>query len=193
MRFHAAITCWPGTISPGRVDATPWSALDFFPTLSALAGLPAPRGIFLDGVDQSALLRDGNPSSEKRMLYHYFGVQLQAVREGPWKLLLPVTAPPEVRVPSLWFAQQPGLFERQHRLWPQPTLYDLANDPGEKNDVAAAHPERVAGMSEKARTFDEGFQKEMPSVRYLPGPTPPAPAQIRTPDDRLEAWLELLP
>ncbi len=45
-----------------------------------------------------------------------------------------------MRVPSLWFAHQPGLFESQHRLWFKAILYNLDEDLGEQTDVAAAHP-----------------------------------------------------
>jgi hypothetical protein len=125
------------------------------------------------------------------VLYHYFGVQLQAVREGPWKLFVPVTKPPGNRVPSLWFQHQPGLFERQHRLWPKPTLYNLSDDLSEKTDAAAEHPEIVAMLLQRARAFDEGFQKQISDVRYLPGPEPPAPGQVRTSSDNIDNWLKL--
>jgi hypothetical protein len=113
------------------------------------------------------------------------------VREGRWKLLLPIEELPKTRVPSLWFEHQPGLFERQHRLWPKATLYDLVDDVSEKHDVAAEHPEVVAAMLEKARALDAAFQKQIPAVQYLPGPIPPAAGQIRVAADSIEEWLRL--
>lgn len=185
------IAWWPQTIAAGRTDETPWSALDFLPTFAQLAQTPSPPGVTLDGLDCSGLLLGRERPVEPRLLYHYFGVQLQAVREGPWKLFVPVEQPPEIRVPSLWFQHQPGLFERQHRLWPQPTLYNLASDPGEQADVAAAHPEVVSRLLHRARAFDDRFQPQIPQVQYLPGPAPPAPGQVRTDSDRLDEWLTL--
>jgi arylsulfatase A-like enzyme len=185
----------PGTVPAGRTEAAPASSLDFFPTFARLAGAKLPAGITLDGVDITAQLH-GTPApapatAAPRTLYHYFGVQLQAVREGPWKLIVPIDHLPATRVPSIWFDHQPAVYERQHRLWPQPALYDLASDIGEKTDVAATHPDIVARLLEKARAFDADFQKQIPPVAYLPGPRPPAPGQIRKPDDDLSAWLEL--
>ena len=196
------IAWWPKTISDGHDDATPWSALDVFPTIANVAGCDADTPvradpdradksvrITFDGQDMTALLKD--KPTEPRMLFYYFGVQLQAVREGRWKLFVPVTKLPDLRVPSLWFEHQAGLFERQHRLWPKPTLYDLSGDLGEKTDVAAEHPEIVAKLLQKAQVFDDAFQRQIPAVQYLPGPKPPAPGQVRTASDNIDEWLKL--
>jgi arylsulfatase len=157
---------------------------------SASAESPATQvAATLDGRDVTAMLK--GQSMEPRMLFHYFGVQLQAVREGPWKLFLPISEPPKLRVPSLWFEHQDGLFERQHRLWPKPTLYDLSADVSEKVDAAAKHPEVVARLQKAAESFDASFQKQISPVQYLPGPKPPAPGQIRTAADSVEEWLRL--
>jgi hypothetical protein len=106
---------------------------------------------------------------------------------------VPISEQPATRVRSLWFEHQPGLFERQHRLWPTPTLYHLADDLGETTDVAATHPEVVARLLEKARTFDVELQKQIPPVLYLPGPKQPAPGQVRTAADSIDGWLKLTP
>ncbi|WP_395737719.1 sulfatase [Prosthecobacter sp.] len=185
------IVWWPKTIAAGRDDDTPWSALDFLPTCAQLAHTSCPAGVTLDGMDSSRLLLGQPPPAEPRTLFHYFGVQLQAVTEGPWKLFVPVASPPEMRVPSLWFEHQPGLFERQHRLWPSATLYHLSEDIGEAKDRSSGHPEIVASMLEKARAFDAAFQKQLQPVQYLPGPKPPAPGQIRSAADDIDAWLKL--
>ena len=184
---------WPGVIGKGRVESTPISALDLFPTFVALAGAKPPADVQLDGRDISALLKNPDATrNEPRLLAHYFGVQLQAVREGDWKLIMPIAEPPKLRVESLWFAHQQGLFERQHRLWPQATLYNLTADPSEQKDVAAAHPEIVTRLLEKARAFDHALQSQIRPVLRLPGPPPPAPGQIRSPQDDVTAWRQLI-
>ena len=182
------IAWWPKTIAGGRVDATPWSALDVMPTVAAMAHVKAPE---VDGIDFADGLKGEPTREEPRMLFHYFGVQLQAVREGQWKLFLPISEPPKLRVPSLWFEHQNGLFERQHRLWPKPTLYDLSADLSEKVDVAEKHREVVARLLKAAQAFDEPFQKQIPPVEYLPGPKPPAPGQVRMAADNIDEWLKL--
>ena len=187
------IARWPGKISAGRDDSTVWSSMDLLPTFAALAKASLPTSLTLDGQDASEVLFGNAATRKPRAVFDYFGVQLQAVREGPWKLLVPISEMPKTRVPSLWFEHQPGLFERQHRLWPKATLYNLADDIGETTDVAAAHPEIVAELLKKAREFDVNFQKNMSPVLYLPGPKQPAPGQVRTTADNIDEWLKLTP
>jgi arylsulfatase A-like enzyme len=182
------IAWWPKTITGGRVDDAPWSALEVLPTMAAMAQVEAPE---VDGIDFTSGLTGKPNGAEPRMMFHYFGVQLQAVREGPWKLFLPISEPPKVRVPSLWFEHQNGVFERQHRLWPKPALYDLSADGSEKRDVSEKHPEVVARLLKAAQAFDASFQRQIPPVQYLPGPKPPAPGQVRTAEDSVEEWLKL--
>ena len=171
----------------------PCSALDFFPTFAALAGAALPDKTTLDGLDITPLLKGtANLKTPPRMLTHYFGPQLQAVHEGPWKLIVPISDLPATRVSSLWFDHVPGLYAKQHRLWPQATLYDLTSDPGETTDLAATHPDIVARLLQQAQAFDTRFQPQLKPVLYLPGP-PAAPNQIRKTDDDLRVWKELIP
>jgi arylsulfatase A len=182
---------WAGRIAAGRVEATPCSAMDLFPTLAALAGAKPLAGLDLDGIDLSPLFSQASALPE-RMLPHYFGVQLQAVRRGRWKLIVPIDMPPAMRVPSLWFAHQPGLFERQHRPWTAASLFDLSADGGETNNVAASHPEIVRELLGEARQLDERMQRSFRQVAYLPGPKPPTPGQVRRGDEDLAEWRDLL-
>lgn len=186
------IAWWPGVIPPGRVESSPCSAMDVPPTFAALAGVPLPEGVALDGKDISPLLKNPGEPAPERLIPHYFGVQLQAVREGRWKLIVPVSSPPAIRVESLWFSHQPAVFERQHRLWPEAALYDMEADPAEQKDVAGEHPETTARLLEKARAFDSTFQPAIRPLTRLPGPPPPVPGQVRTGDEDLSAAKALI-
>ena len=185
------IARWPGVIDAGRVDATPVSAMDLFPTIAAVAGVKRPDSVVLDGIDQSSFLRGARGDGE-RLITYYFGVQLQAVRKGRWKLFVPIESPPAVRVPSLWFEHQTGLFERQHRTWAKPTLYDVDDDVGETTDVASEHPQVVAELLTLASELDRAFQLNQKSVQYLPGPAAPRPGQVRQSTDDVSEWNELV-
>jgi arylsulfatase A-like enzyme len=187
------IAWWPGTINGGRVENSPCSTLDLFPTFSQLSGAKLPNDRKLDGLDISHLLK--TPKSEvvsDRLLTHYFGVQLQAVRQGKWKLFVPIESLPERRLPSLWFDHQPGLFARQHRTWQKPTLYDIVADPSESNDLADQHPGIVSELLKQALTFDSQMQESIAPLHVLNGPLPPKPGQIRQAEDELGEWLELI-
>jgi arylsulfatase A-like enzyme len=173
-----AIAWWPKSLQAGQTVTEPISTLDLLPTIANLAGAKLPAGNLIDGLDVSGFLLRDEPLSP-RMLYHYFGPQLQAVREGKWKLFLPIDQLPEKRLPSLWFVHQPELFARQHRLWPKPTLYDLSVDVGETKDVAVENPGVVQRLQQQARAFDVRFQPAIRAIEDVPGPPPPAPGEIR--------------
>jgi arylsulfatase A-like enzyme len=75
-------------------------AVDLFPTLCALAGVPAPKDAGFDGVDMSAALL-GKPQQRSRPLFWEYGRKADylfpekkdrspnlAIRDGQWKLLI---------------------------------------------------------------------------------------------------------
>jgi len=120
------IARWTGTIPAGRVSDQAWAHWDMLPTLAALAGAKAPRGI--DGVSMARAL-EGRPQPGHDFMYwefHERGFQ-QAVRAGTWKAVRPAAGSPL-------------------------ELYDLATDRAEARDVAAAHPEIVARIERYLKT-----------------------------------------
>ncbi len=182
------IAWWPGTIKPRADAAEMISHLDLLPTLAALSGAPGPAGVTLDGADLSPLLLRGEPPPARPHRY-YFGYQPQAVREGKWKLFVAGGERPNPRPVSLWWAHQPALFDAQHRLLAAPELYDLLADPGERSNLAAAHPEVVARLSRDLREFDAALQRDRRPMQIMAGPPPPAPGEVRTPRTDLARFL----
>ena len=182
------IAWWPGRIAPRAAVTAPISHLDLFPTIAQLAGAALPAGVTFDGADVSPLLL-GTGARAARPLYHYFGYQPQAVRDGKWKLFLPVDARPTPRPRSLWWDHNPAGFDNQHRLLATPELYDLEADVGEKNNVAAQHPEIVARLTRQARDFDAALQRDKRPMQFEPGPPPPAPGTVRAAETELGKFL----
>jgi arylsulfatase A len=182
---------WPGHIAPERVVAEPVSLMDIFPTAVALAGGKPPADRILDGRDLGPLLRgaqQGAAPAPPRTLYHYFGYQPQAIREGRWKLFIAIDTRPTPRPYSLWYEHQPALFESQHRLLAAPELYDLENDVGEKRNVASEHPEIVARLTAQVHDFDRSLQGDRRAMQFFAGPPPPPPHTVRTPDTDVGAY-----
>ena len=106
------------------------------PTFAALAGAgdKIPTDRIIDGVDQTELLTGESEAGKRDGFRYYDDGELQAVRQGDWKLRLP------------------GL--KKIRNWPnfdrgtqQTELYNLAEDLGEKNNVAADHPDVVKRLT----------------------------------------------
>jgi arylsulfatase A len=134
------IAHWPGRVPAGRTCSVVVTLMDWLPTFAAFARTLAPGDRAIDGKDLEPLLTGRTGESPHEVFYYYYGPQLQAVRSGRWKLCL---------------ALGKKLVTLTGTTLPAPmALYDLAHDLGEKDDVAAAHPDvvrRLAGLADKAR------------------------------------------
>lgn len=132
---------WPGKIPAGSTCSEVASTLDLLPTFASLAGATPPADRKIDGHSISDLLF-GKPGakSPRKAFYYYHTTQLQAVRSGKWKLVLP---------------QKERFDGWSGKMKDTPTqLYDLSADPGEKNNLAEKHQEvvtRLTGLAEAAR------------------------------------------
>jgi len=148
----------PGVIPPGTVSDALLASIDILPTIAALTGEPLPvdrdgfcevAGKRIDGHDRRAAFaatEDPAASDAVTQWYYYKTGELQAVRRGRWKLLLPHTA-------SSMAGQEPGNDGQSGKPAPLKVgraLYDLRADVGEQRDVAAEHPEIVASLEEAA-------------------------------------------
>lgn len=128
---------WPGKIEPDTVSNDIWYFADVLPTLAELAGVDEiPENI--DGVSVvESLLTGHQPELRDRKLYwedHERGFR-QAARWGDWK----------------------AVRNRHDR---DIELYNLAEDIGESNDIAADHPDVVAEFERffvEARTPSNGW------------------------------------
>jgi arylsulfatase A len=132
---------WPGKIPAGSVCREPAMTIDVLPTVAKIVGAEVPK-LTIDGKDIGALLRgEKDAKCPHEAYFHYFAQgELQAVRSGKWKLMLPHTyrtmeGQPEGK------DGKPGRY-KQVKI-EKPELYDLAADVNETKDVAAANPEVV--------------------------------------------------
>ena len=131
------IVRWPGHIKPASVSDEMVNSIDFYPTLLAMAGGLAPKaGKTLDGLDLGPLLTGKTTTLNRDILFWHFPHEnrvrsnygaASAVRQGDWKLYR--------------YYHGNGPDSHLHR------LYNLKDDLGERNDLAAQQPERVAKLS----------------------------------------------
>jgi arylsulfatase A-like enzyme len=123
---------WPGEIPAGVRTNEMATAMDLLPTLAAVAGAPLPA-VAIDGRDIGALLRHkpGVTSPHDHLAYYARG-RLEAVRDGRYKRVFENPR------------RKPAVSE---------ALYDLQEDPGERVDVAATHPQVMASLAQAAEAF----------------------------------------
>ena len=150
-----AIFWWPGTVRPGTVTDM-GSGLDLITTAAALSGARLPADRIIDGVDLSAPLRGSGPSPRDRVFY-YSDNELRAVRKGRYKAHFITSG-----------AYDLGEARTVHT---PPLLFDLAADPGERFDVAAAHPDIVADLIKEA----DAHRRTVTPVKALFDELLPAP------------------
>jgi arylsulfatase A-like enzyme len=117
---------WPGRIPAGRVIDAPVIQIDLLPTIVTAAGGRVKPEWKLDGVNLWPLL--SGERTEKfvphEALFWRFGQQM-AVRKGDWKLV------------KYDLAAEGGTGTSAAK------LYNLKDDIGETNDLAAKHPDKV--------------------------------------------------
>ena len=145
---------WPGTIPPDSVCKEPAMTIDLLPTIAGLIGakLPAHR---IDGKNVWPLFTDDEAKSPHEAYYFYYGNQLQAVRQGKWKLHFPhgyrtMAGKPGGTggIPTRYSQAKIGL-----------SLFDLEKDVGESKDLSESHPEVVKRLSALGKAFDADLSK----------------------------------
>ncbi len=142
---------WPGHIPAGIECSKIATTMDLLPAFAAIAGAPLPAQT-IDGVNILPLLEGDQNANPRDHLFYYYthskGYQLQAVRQGKWKLHLPHN----YRTLGVRPTRQDGLSVPYQQASTGLELYDLENDKGETLDVADRYPEAVKRLQELAET-----------------------------------------
>ncbi|MEO6244487.1 MAG: arylsulfatase [Opitutaceae bacterium] len=146
---------WPGVVAAGTTSNALIEQLDLFATCAELLDAKLPATVAEDSVSFLPLLRgDKRPAPPRATLINHSAEGRFSIREGRWKLLLwpgsggwssPTPAP------SVWLKTE----RTDLATLPPFQLYDLAVDPAEKNNLAAAHPEIVQRLGRQMRTIIE--------------------------------------
>lgn len=137
------VAWWPGTIPAGTVTDEVGATIDILPTLAKLTGAAVPSDRIIDGKDISdLLLRPGAKSPHEVLFYEYEGV-----RKGKWKL---------VRL----------------RREKKDELFDLEADLGEKNNIAAKHPDILEELQGLLAAHTQKVQSQKRPAAFVKNPTP---------------------
>lgn len=177
---------WPAGLPAGQTVDTLVHFADWFPTLLAAAGIPVPAQLQLDGENVLPALRGEQRYTPPPRFWQWNRYQPvvtcnAAVRDGDWKLVRPaLAAAMEVYDPH-WLAVSMyspeyfvarGIFRdaepvRDLPAPPAPELYNLAEDPLERMNLAAQHPEIVRALLLKLEHWFAEVEREFREVYPL--------------------------
>jgi arylsulfatase A-like enzyme len=129
------IVYWKGHLPAGKVDDRPVIQLDILPTALAAIGVQVRPEWKLDGVNLLPYLTGQNQGVPHEALYWRFGQQM-ALRKGDWKLVKGMGSK------GVENGEHPSKGSAQDA-----ELYNLAQDIGEKNDLAQREPERLKDLT----------------------------------------------
>jgi arylsulfatase len=135
---------WPGNTPEGTVSNKLACAIDLLPTFASITnGKLSDNKI--DGVDITSLWKGDLEASPRETILYYFGKNnLNGVRKGNWKLVLPHTYSS--------YNAQPGNDghggKKIKTVVEKPELYNMMRDPGERFNVIESYPEKVLELME---------------------------------------------
>ncbi|MHC4895884.1 MAG: arylsulfatase B [Planctomycetota bacterium] len=141
------VVCWPGKLQAGAIVNEPLHIVDMLPTLARLAGGSTAGTKPLDGKDAWATIADGKPSPHKEILLNANNLG-GAIRVGDWKLVVREGRAGQGRGGQGRGGQGRRRQGRRNRRPATTTveLFNLAEDPNERNDLAKEYPDRVADL-----------------------------------------------
>jgi arylsulfatase A-like enzyme len=163
------VVVWPGKVKPASESGALLQSTDFFPTFADMLDWKLPAGLRFDGVSQRPVL-ENNTSARNELFCHFPHAQARGdyekmpaptpvapssyLRSGDWKL---------IRL----YCDSADQSDRHE-------LYNLATDPGERNDLAAAQPARVQELARRLDTYlkDTAAVIPKPNPAYDPKASP---------------------
>lgn len=132
---------WPGVVPAGRVSDALTSQVDIMATIAAATGFALASGVAEDSHDLLPVW-EGAAESPRRAIVHSTFADGYAVREGSWVLIAKKTG--AVTPVPAWFDQENGYTAHGEA----GELFDLDNDLGQRKNLHASRPEKVAELTE---------------------------------------------
>jgi len=134
-----ALVCWPGEIRAGAIVDEPLHIVDMYPTLVTLAGGSLDQPLPLDGRDAWATIAKGAPSPHDDILINS-APSTGAIRCGDWKLVH------NGHLPAASYEGPPVKVNKYE-------LFNLKDDPYEKNNLAEKYPEKVEELNKRLNKY----------------------------------------
>jgi arylsulfatase A-like enzyme len=144
------IVRWKRRVRPGTNCDVPIASIDLYPTCLQVGGGKARGGHTLDGVSIAPLLESGGKGTLKRDLFWHFPGYLEAGKKD-WR-----TTPAGAIRSGDWKLHE---FFEDGRI----ELYNLKDDLGEKNNLAAKMPELAKQLHQKLKDWRATVKAPMPT------------------------------
>jgi arylsulfatase A-like enzyme len=131
--------------------------MDLYPTILEMTGIDGGDDKALDGVSLVPLLRNTGGLADRALYWHYPHYQhyqqegttpYGAIRRGDWRLIE---------------------FYDDHRI----ELYNLREDPGERNNLAASSPNVAKDLQDELHQWLRATDAQMPALNPQYDPTQP--------------------
>jgi len=126
-----AFVWWPEQLKPHKF-VPPVGVVDWLPTFASLAGATLPAGQKFDGVNIWPLLDGSVVQAPERLFYLKYLGGMSALRDGGWKLVT-------LGESRFALSSMPGPDRGDE-------LFNIAEDPFEKRDLASTNPDILARM-----------------------------------------------
>jgi arylsulfatase A-like enzyme len=130
------IVRWPGVVKAGSTSDQLICLTDFFATVVEVTGSKTPGESCEDSVSFLPALRGEDIVSSRQGVIHHSISGHFAYRQGPWKLIL-------ARGSGGWSSPKENQVAKEA---PEAQLYNLDEDPGERNNLYLDKPEVAQGL-----------------------------------------------
>ena len=156
------ILYWPAMVKKGRKETQPISALDLFPTLSALVNVPLPENKKLDGTNILPLLRNEKINREQPLFWFYYnakGPNNIALRKGDFVLLSRRSGEQYREGTGFTHHRMPAIKDTKPNIF---ELYHLREDIGQTFNIEKKYPRIFEEMKEEMIRIFTDVQQESP-------------------------------
>jgi len=140
---------WPARVKAGQTCEEPVTGLDLLPTFCDASKTALPTELDLDG-DSFLPLLEGREWDRENPLFWWYSNKA-ALRDGDWKLVGKMQSAKKFETKQEWIKEAKLI---------QFELYNLTDDPAEKENLAKQHPERTAEMKKQLKTLYTEMQAE---------------------------------
>jgi arylsulfatase A len=141
------IVWWPGMVPAGTSSDAICGMFDILPTFAALSGAKVPDDRKIDGADICSIITGDRGFPRPHQFFFYFaGLQLQAVRDSVWKLVLPHDNTRKIsKSKTTSSAEDENSYQ----------LFNLKTDIGETTNIVSQYPQIVERLKKVVLEMDD--------------------------------------